>query len=161
MPKSKAIHPIDKPHCGLCGKTVKLIKTDCCGNWICEDEHKYVLFSYARNSCHRNHSRYTLCAHHYNEGHTGNWKDCKECRNSFETEMYVWYGTNEYNFEKLPNPPAFEPTKCSKCGIVIKLGTDGYTQSGGEYWCEECSAKEIEKRFRRTTASRRRPKGRA
>ena len=61
------------------------------------------------------------------------------------TEMYVWYGTNEYNFEKLPNPPAFEPTKCSKCGVVIHLGTDGYTQRGDEYWCEECAEKKREK----------------
>jgi len=66
----------DRPRCGLCGKTGTLIKTDCCGNWICDDEHKYVLFSYARNSCHRNHSRYTLCAYHHNEGHAGDWKDC-------------------------------------------------------------------------------------
>ena len=65
----------DRPRCGLCGKTGGLIKTDCCGNWICDDEHKYVLFSYARNSCHRNHSRYTLCAYHHNEGHAGDWKD--------------------------------------------------------------------------------------
>ena len=79
----------DKLRCGLCGKAEKLIKTECCGNWICDDEHKYVLFSYARNSCHRNHSRYTLCAYHYNEGHVGDWKGCKECRESFETEMYV------------------------------------------------------------------------
>ena len=140
----------DRPRCGLCGKTGRLIKTDCCGNWICDDEHKYVLFSYARNSCHRNHSRYTLCAYHHNEGHAGDWKDCGECRHAFETEMYVWYGTNESNFEKLQNPPSYEPTKCSKCGLIIKLGTDGFTQSGDEYWCEECSAKEMEKRFRRT-----------
>jgi DNA-directed RNA polymerase subunit RPC12/RpoP len=60
--------------------------------------------------------------------------------------MYVWYGTNEYNFVKLPNPPSYEPTKCSKCGRVIKLGTDGYTQSAKEYWCEKCSAREMAKR---------------
>lgn len=161
MPKSKKTPRTDKPRCGLCGKTGKLIKTECCGNWICDDEHKYVLFSYARNSCYRNHSRYTLCAYHHSEGHTGDWKDCEECRESFETEMYVWYGTNEYNFEKLPNPPSYEPTVCSKCGTVIRLGTDGYTQSGDEYWCEVCSAKEMEKEFRRRAGSRRRPKGRA
>ena len=29
----------------------------------------------------------------------------------------VGYGTaNEYNFEKLPNPPAYEPTRCDGCG---------------------------------------------
>ena len=140
----------DRPRCGLCGKTAGLTKTDCCGSWICDDEHTYVLFSYARNSCHRNHSRYTLCAYHHNEGHAGDWKDCGGCRNAFETEMYVWYGTNESNFEKLKNPPSYEPTKCSKCGLIIKLGTDGFTQSGDEYWCEECSAKQMEKTFRRT-----------
>jgi hypothetical protein len=46
--------------CGLCGKTKNLTKTECCGTWICDDEHKYVVFSYARNSCSRNHRRYTL-----------------------------------------------------------------------------------------------------
>ena len=43
----------DKPRCGLCGKTKNLTKTECCGNWICDDEHKYVMLSYARNSCYR------------------------------------------------------------------------------------------------------------
>jgi hypothetical protein len=71
---------------------------------MCDDEHTYVLFSYARNSCHRNHSRYTLCAYHYNEGHAGDWQTCRICRESFETEVYVWYGTNDYNVEKLKNP---------------------------------------------------------
>ena len=160
-PKSKAIvfpDPIacTKPRCRLCGKTGHLIKTECCGNWICDDEHKYVLFSYARNSCHRNHRRYTLCAYHPTEGHPGHWKDCPECRQSFETEMYVWYGTNEYNFEKLANPPAYERTKCSRCGKIIKLGTDGYSQLGNRYLCEECSEIEMEKRIGRIRKSSRR-----
>jgi hypothetical protein len=51
--------------CGLCGKKGKLTRTDCCGQWICDDEDKYVMFSYARNSCHRNHRRYTLCGYHH------------------------------------------------------------------------------------------------
>jgi hypothetical protein len=126
--------------CGLCGKTRNLTRAECCGNWICDDEHKYVLFSYARTSCHRNHSRYTLCSFHHNEGHAGNWKTCEECRSAFETEMYVWYGTNEYNFEKLESPPTYEPTKCSSCGRVIRLGTDGYSISAGKnYRCMDCS----------------------
>ena len=29
--------------------------TPCCNNWICDDEDQYVLFSYAHNSCYRNH----------------------------------------------------------------------------------------------------------
>ncbi len=59
----------EKPRCGLCGKTKKLTKTECCGHWICDDEDQYALFSYERNSCHRNHRRYTLCGYHYDEGH--------------------------------------------------------------------------------------------
>jgi hypothetical protein len=53
--------------------------------------------------------------------------------------MYVYYGTNEYNFEPLPNPPAFEPTRCAKCGQVIRLGEGGYSMKGGEYFCMACS----------------------
>jgi hypothetical protein len=140
--------------CGLCGSTTKrLTRTPCCGNWICDDEDEYVLFSYARNSCHRNHDRYTACSFHYNEGHTGRWQDCKKCRKNFETEMFVWYVTNEYNFEKLENPPAFEPTHCSDCERVIHLGTDGYSYSGDKYYCDRCG----NKRMQRDIAPERKP----
>lgn len=135
-----------KRRCGLCGSTAKrLTKTPCCNNWICDDEENYVLFSFAHNSCHRNHDRYTLCSSHYHEGHKGRWQECKKCRENFETEMYVWYGTNEYNFEKLENPPAFEPTHCVSCGRVIHLGTDGYMRSREGYFCEKCAARERRK----------------
>lgn len=134
----------EKRRCGLCGSTTKpLTRTACCGNWICDDEDDYVMFSYARNSCHRNHDRYTLCSYHYNEGHTGAWQECAKCRADFETEIYVYYGTNEYNFEKLENPPAYEPTHCALCGKVISLGYDGYTQSGDKYYCESCGTKQF------------------
>ena len=82
------------------------------------------MFSYASNSCHRNHNHYTLCAHHQNEEHNGEWKTCAECRSSFATEDYVWYGTNEYNFENLPDPPSYEPTKCAQCATIISLSKD-------------------------------------
>jgi len=59
----------DSPKCGLCGNKGKLTKTECCGQWICDDEDKYVLFSYARNICHLNHRRYTLCGYHYRPSH--------------------------------------------------------------------------------------------
>ena len=65
--------------CGLCGEKkpgVSLIRTKCCNKWICNDEHTYRPFSFSLDSCHRNHDRYTLCAFHYNEGHTGRWQDC-------------------------------------------------------------------------------------
>ena len=138
--KKKIKRRREPERCGLCGKTKNLTKTECCGQWICDDEHKYKLFSYARNSCYRNHSRYTLCGYHYNEGHEGDWKTCPKCREAIETEMYVYYGTNEYNFEKLKNPPDYKPTKCSKCGVVIVLSEGGYSQCGDEYRCEKCSS---------------------
>jgi len=134
----KTESPKGRPRCGLCGKTSKLTKTECCGQWICDDADQYVLFSYARNSCHRNHDRYTLCSYHYHEDHQGDWKDCQKCREDFETEMYVWYGTNEYNFGKLENPPDYEPTRCSKCGKIIVLGEEPHSRKGGEYWCVKC-----------------------
>jgi hypothetical protein len=126
--------------CGLCGKPSNLTKTECCGQWICDDEDQYVMFSYARNSCHRNHHRYTLCGHHFSEGHSGTWQDCVKCREDIETEMYVYYGTNEYNFEKLVNVPTFEPTRCSKCKKVIRLAEGGYSIKGKEYSCQSCAS---------------------
>jgi DNA-directed RNA polymerase subunit RPC12/RpoP len=141
--KRKSTQKSDEPRCGLCGKTENLTKTECCDNWICDDEHEYVLFSFSRNSCSRNHSRYTLCGFHYGEAHDGHWQDCPHCRESFDTELYVWYGTNEYNFEKLVKRPAYEPTKCHRCGRRIRLGQDGFTQTEDGYLCERCGEKEL------------------
>jgi hypothetical protein len=129
----------EKPRCGLCGKTQNLTKTECCGQWICDDAHTYVSFSYAHNSCYRNHDRYTLCRSHNIEGHTGDWQTCLECREGFETEMYVYYGTNEYNFVKLEKPPEYEPTHCVNCNKIISLGYDGYTMTQAGYFCGRCS----------------------
>lgn len=133
---------ITKPCCGLCGKAEKISKTSCCGQWICNDEENYKLFSYARNSCSRNHRRMTLCGFHSGEKHDASWQDCKQCRDMFPTEMYVWYGTNEYNFEKLKNPPHFEPTLCDGCGVRIHLGTEGYTQGPEGMFCERCTGRD-------------------
>jgi len=133
-----------QPVCGLCGKSGKLTRTPCCGNWICDDEDQYQLFSYARNSCFRNHDRYTLCAFHYHEGHPGKWQDCKLCREAFDkTEIYVEHGTNEYNFEKLEDVPEYEPTRCSRCGRVIQLGEGGYSTRGDDYFCGRCTAESV------------------
>jgi hypothetical protein len=71
------------------------------------------------------------------------WKLCAECRSSFATENYVWCGTNEYNFEKLPDPPAYEPTKCCQCATVIILSEDEYSKLGKGYFCSDCTDKRI------------------
>ena len=127
----------------MCGKKGKLTRTQCCGQWICDDEENYVMFSYARNSCHRNHQRYTLCGYHHNEGHKGTWQDCEKCRADFPTEIYVGYGTNEYNFEKLPDPPAYKPTCCDGCGAVIHLNEGGYSQGSKGMLCAKCTLKKF------------------
>jgi hypothetical protein len=127
------------PRCGLCGNTRNLTKTECCGQWICDDEDQYVMFSYARNSCYRNHRRYTLCGYHFAENHTGDWQTCSACENDFETEIYVYFGTNEYNFVKLQNPPAYEPTRCAQCNTIIVLSDDGYSMQGENYFCINCT----------------------
>ena len=129
----------NKPRCGLCGRSSKLTRTDCCNQWICDDEDKYVPFSYSRNSCSRTHRLYTLCGNHNAEKHSGDWKDCQKCRDSFETEMYVWYGTNEHNFEVLANPPSYEPTRCSQCNRILVLSEGGYSELGNDYFCENCT----------------------
>lgn len=140
---TKTVPDDGRPRCGLCGNTENLTKTECCDNWVCDDEHEYVPFSFARNSCHRNHRRFTLCGHHHAEGHRGHWKDCPRCRESFDTEIYVWRGTNEYNFEVLENPPPYEPTKCAACGRAIHLGTETYSQGPDGYLCEACTGRKF------------------
>lgn len=143
MSKLKSRNPQKtSPPCGLCGKSRKSrFKTDCCGNWVCGDESDYVLFSYSRNICSRNHRRFTLCGFHHTEEHPGDWKICQRCPKEIgEPEMYVWYGTNEYNFEHLANPPAFEPTRCAKCGKRIVLADGGYSSLRGVYTCDGCYA---------------------
>ena len=129
-----------KPRCGLCGQSTKpLRKTECCDNWICDDWSDYQMFSFAHNSCSRNHEKYTICSTHYTEKHDGIWQDCQECRVIDATEMYVYYATNEYNFVKLQNPPEFEPTYCTSCNTLLILGEGGFTQSNEGYFCEKCS----------------------
>ena len=59
----RSVAPADQPRCGLCGSAERpLRRTECCSQWICDDEDQYVPFSFARNSCARNHDRYTLCS---------------------------------------------------------------------------------------------------
>ena len=137
------------PWCGLCGKRGNLTKTLCCGKWICDDADQYVPFSYQQNSCYRNHDRYTLCSLHHNEGHSSqSWQECEECREHFErTEMYVWCGTNDFNFQILENPPEYEPTLCDECGQVIKLGQESYTISKEKYLCGVCQPVDLPPHF--------------
>ena len=129
-----------KPKCGLCGSTKKsLTKTACCNNWICDDQDSYVIFSYARNSCYRNHDRYTLCSTHFHEGHTGKWQNCKKCKDSFDLPNYVDMGTNEHNFEVLENPEKVT-ISCINCKFTADTVAAFAVQTSKGYYCpkEKC-----------------------
>jgi hypothetical protein len=45
------------PRCGLCGKKENLIRTECCGRYICNDLSKFEILSLTNDSCFRNHHR--------------------------------------------------------------------------------------------------------
>jgi hypothetical protein len=124
--------------CELCGRRkTPLVRTDCCGRMVCDDWAQRDL-GMRRSRCRRSHERYTLCGFHHAERHRGHWKSCRACGKSFEVEMYVWYGTNRHNFEKLENPPTYEPTRCVGCRRVIVLSKDGHEIGPEGYRCEAC-----------------------
>ena len=141
----------EKPACGLCGKTDNLTKTPCCDNWISDDVENYVMFSYDTNSCYRNHDRYTLCSYHHNERHYGKWLDCKKCKKELELEHYADFGTNDFNFEKLKNPPKVKIT-CANCGFHSNTVQDFAFQTSNGWYCskQKCQEAAIETKF--TTA---------
>lgn len=100
--------------------------------------------SFERSSCRRNHSRYSLCGNHLNEGHSGpSWQTCRPCREERSSiEDYVWRGTNAYNFlpDRLEHPPAFAPTHCVECGELVYLNCDSHTRRPGHIIvCEHCA----------------------
>jgi hypothetical protein len=132
---------ISNKNCELCGKTNPIKITECCGNpvcyYICNDKDSYLLL-FDNDSCDSKHGRFTVCHHHYIYKHEGEWQDCQKCRNSFVTESYVWYCTNEYNFVKLENPPSFELTKCYRCERIIKLGPENFFIRKNNYYCQDC-----------------------
>ena len=135
-----------QPACGLCGKTENLTKTPCCNRWICDDADEYVLFSYSTNSCYRNHDRYTLCSYHYKEEHLGHWQDCEKCKDECDIENYVDFGTNDFNFEKLVNPPKIS-IKCASCGFQSDSVQDFSFQTSKGWYCDKKKCQEAAMTF--------------
>jgi len=131
--------PPKKPRCGLCrNATGPLTRTECCNRLVCDDLSNYELFSYGRNSCRRNHDRYTVCSYHHDRQHgTLDWKNCEQCKSGLGLYEFVQRGINpkgasgKYNFgdNVLINPPHVEHPKCSKCNRPIITRDEGFTQS--------------------------------
>jgi len=130
--------------CGLCGSAEKgLTRTPCCGNWICDDEDSYGTFSFERNSCYRNHSKYTVCSNHFESRHKGPWQECQKCKDEIILPYYVEMGTNEHNFVVLENPEQVQ-IRCVNCDFVgSSINEFSYTTSKGFYclqeWCAEAA----------------------
>jgi hypothetical protein len=114
-------------YCGLCGKQGPVVQTECCGHFLCEPpENEYDTKLPILDNCSRNHDKYTLCGlHKEHSGENCNWRDCSKCKTKFpKVEMYVGYGTKNYNFDcENWNAPKFEVTHCAECGILIHLNT--------------------------------------
>ena len=94
-----------------------LTRTNCCNNWICNDEHTYKLNTFSLHSCMRNHSKYTICALHYSNNHKGEWKKCQKCIGEYDKNVYNDRCTNKYNFET-NNAVKKEKIFCCNCGFA-------------------------------------------
>lgn len=149
----------DQIKCGLCKKTntesfdacgKQLIRTKCCQNWICDDSHEYVINSFKKTSCWRNHERYTQCGIHFKKGHKEEWQTCKQCEYDNKSDMvtYIDHASNEYNFEPRKDLSRIE-IQCSNCdfwaselkyfsGRVISSRNDEY-----KFFCKRQKCKEI------------------
>ncbi|GMI46648.1 hypothetical protein TrCOL_g11440 [Triparma columacea] len=121
--------------CFVCGATeseVDIQLTECCGAPICDNEGEYQMFSYSRDFCARSHRRYTRCAAHSNEGHSGDWRDCERCDENMggggANEPRCWYSTNGFNLTpglESRMPQGMNITKgCDGCGKRITPGHD-------------------------------------
>ena len=124
----RALHKLTcnqpEPKCGMCGhkwsRTISLCKTDCCDEWICQDEVVYELGSYKLNSCSRNHSRYSMCHNHFKERHSGRWQDCRGCHyepKSKEQKEWISF-TNKY-FNNLARMGEQEQKKNLKQSVAM------------------------------------------
>lgn len=83
--------------CGICGETKNLEKTECCGEWVCMDDTSSS--NPKPNKCHTFHRRYTICSYHHDLGHTGDWRECRTCKESFPAVVFVEMSENEFNFK--------------------------------------------------------------
>lgn len=79
--------PIAGEHCRFCGRdSLPLVKTRCCEQWICCDT-EFLSFR-GGGTCQFEHERYSMCYFHYNEGHSGTWQECNECREFLGEEEF-------------------------------------------------------------------------
>jgi len=77
-------------HCRFCGReSVPLVKTPCCGHWICCDT-QFVSLS-GGGYCEYQHERFLLCYSQYSDGHKGSWQEGEACKKFWSPEEYKEY----------------------------------------------------------------------
>lgn len=77
-------------HCRFCGNdSVPLVKTKCCNQWICCD----TSFASIEGGgyCQYPHEHESICHFHYNNGHSGIWQECEECRDLVGDDNFKTY----------------------------------------------------------------------
>lgn len=80
--------PIPGKRCSICGgEGLPLVKTRCCGKWVCCDVSPISIRG--GGFCQFEHTRKSVCFFHYNQGHDGPWQECQECRDFFGDEKFL------------------------------------------------------------------------
>lgn len=137
--------------CKLCSKgwsDVRLKRTYCCKQVVCNNEDEYQMFSYSRQFCNRSHSRYTLCGYHGNERECKKHRDwrlcteCVKCDDPTRVADKLWRGLNSYNIypmlaKDVPRHSLCET--CSKCQKKFISGVEGSTHSREGISCPRCN----------------------
>ena len=142
--------PISKSEAGskcfICHSTsseVDITYTQCCNLPVCDNSHEYQIMSYSRDFCYRSHTMYTACSSHYEENHSGDWRECPEC-NCMSEGARSFSSTNRFCatpcLEKfLPQGSMLTyPCNTSECKARMLPGHSGGTQSGGKNFCTKC-----------------------
>uniref|UniRef100_A0A7S2RFB8 MYND-type domain-containing protein n=1 Tax=Mucochytrium quahogii TaxID=96639 RepID=A0A7S2RFB8_9STRA len=134
--------------CFICGAgpdEVPLTFTRCCNAAVCDNTSEYQVFSYSRDFCHRSHCFYTVCASHFEEGHSGDWRTCQDCKVARAEEgegSRSFSSTNGFNITPCLEsdiPQGSQITiPCHGCKGRITPGFDAKRTLGGNVFCAEC-----------------------
>jgi len=139
--------------CKLCSKgwnEVRLRRTSCCKQVVCDNEDEYQMFSYSRKFCNRSHNRYTLCGYHGHDQEckkNKDWRLCAECVKSdipASVADKLWRGLNSYNIypmlsQDVPKHSLCET--CCKCHKKFISGAEGCSHSREGISCLRCNTR--------------------
>ena len=76
----------------------------------------------------------TFCLTHYYSKHKGKWQECKQCKDEYSIENYVYFATNDFNFEKLPNAPKIT-IRCVNCEFESNTMEDFAFETSEGFYC--------------------------